>query len=87
MLHSGNPAMLISSDKIPANADAEITSFASTCPSAVAVPMVAIAVCATVLIALIVVILELSHFVVEFDLSSHPFQILIYRNQGYFGFY
>ena len=53
VLHSGNPAILVNSDKIPANTEADTTSFVSTCPSAVAVPMVATAVCATVLIALI----------------------------------
>lgn len=52
VLHSGNPAMLVNSDKTPDSIDAEITSFASTCPSAVAVPIVAIIVCATVFTAL-----------------------------------
>ena len=74
VLHSGNPAMLVNSDKIPANTEADTTSFTSTCPSAVAVPMVAIMVCATVFAALIA-----AHFIqfFQFFILFHlPFQIL-----------
>ena len=48
---SGSPATLVSKDKTPANTDALTTIFQSTAENTAAVPMVATAVCATVLIA------------------------------------
>lgn len=74
-LHSGNPAMLVNNDKIPDRIDAETTSFASTCPSAVAVPIVATAVCATVLIALIPAFFI--HFLVSTDTLNTQFLNII----------
>lgn len=49
---SGSPAMLVSIDRIPAKREAEPTKPQLTAPMNAAVPMVAIAVCATVRIAL-----------------------------------
>ena len=63
-LHSGKPVMLVSSDNIPASMDVEITNFVSICPSTVTVPIVAMAVCATVFIALIPA--HLAHFFQSF---------------------
>lgn len=50
-LTSGSPATDVKSDKIPAKRDALTTIFQSTPDNIAAVPMVATAVCATVLIA------------------------------------
>ena len=50
---SGNPATDVSRDKKPESKDADKTIFQSTLPITVAVPMVAIAVCAIVFTALI----------------------------------
>ena len=50
---SGNPATLVNNDKTPANADADNTIIQLTSPITAAVPIVATAVCATVLMALI----------------------------------
>ena len=63
-LHSGKPVMLVSSDNIPASMDVEITNFVSICPSTVTVPIVAMAVCATVFIALIPA--HFAHFIQSF---------------------
>ena len=52
-LHSGKPATLVSRDNIPASTEAEMTNFTFIWPSAVAVPIVANAVCAIVLTALL----------------------------------
>ena len=57
---SGSPAVLVSSDTSPASSAAETTVFQSTPEKTAPVPIVATAVCATVLIALIPA--ALSHF-------------------------
>ena len=55
--------MLVSIDRIPASTDADATAIQSTAPSTAAVPMVAIAVCATVFSARIP--LAANHFYVN----------------------
>ena len=45
-LTSGNPATLVSRDRIPARSEAEITTFQSTAERIADVPIVAVAVCA-----------------------------------------
>ena len=78
-LTSGRPAMLISKDRMPANADAEPTAIQFTSPSTAEVPIVAIAVCAIVLIARTPAALIQ---VLQFFIVLHPFivQILLKEN-------
>lgn len=59
-LTSGSPATLVSNDRSPAKSEAEITTRQSTADSTAEVPMVAIAVCATVFTARTAA--ALSHF-------------------------
>lgn len=73
-LTSGIPATDVSSEMIPASADADITYFQSTCPIAAAVPIPAIAACAIVFTALIPAAFH-HFFVFTFCLSTLFFNI------------
>ena len=66
---SGRPAMLVRNERIPASADALATATQFTSPMTVLVLIVAIAVCATVLIALTE--LALSHSMVKIFFIRH----------------
>jgi hypothetical protein len=81
-LTSGKPATDVKMDNTPANTDADATITQSTPPNTLAVPIVATAVCATVLIARIPA--HFNHFFVLSLMLSSSLSFFAYKKGSHY---